>query len=84
MKSREIDFARRHLKVPVDEVHQAVRQVRREVGAEVRGTILAQAPGHVNARIFFVRQLDIREGLVVAQQDIKTRLVLLNQVVFKG
>ena len=42
-----------------------------------------QAAGDVDARIFLVRQLDVRIGLVVAQQDVEARLVLLDEVVFE-
>ncbi len=83
MKARQIDLAGRHQKMAVDEVHQAVRQVGRKVGTEVRGAVLAQAPRDVDARILFVGQLDVGIGLVVAQQDVEARLVLLDQVVFE-
>ena len=84
MEAREIDLAGGHLEVAVDEVDQAVRQVGRKVRAEIRGAVLAQAPGDVHARIFFAGELDVGKGLVVAQQDIEARLVLLDQIVFKG
>ena len=68
----------------VDEVDQAVREVGREERAEVGGAVLAQAAGDVDARVFFVGELDVGVGLVVAQQDVEARLVLLDQVVFEG
>ena len=83
MEAGEVHLARRHQEVSMDEVHQAMRQVGGKVGAEVGGAILAQAPRHVNARVFFVRELDVGVGFVVAQQDIKARLVLLDEVVFE-
>ncbi len=83
MVAREIHLARRHQKMAVDEVHQAMRQVGREVRAVVSGAILAQAARHVDARVFFAGQLDVGVGLVVAQQDIEARLVLLDEVVFE-
>ena len=83
MVPRQIHLARRHQKMAVDEVHQAVRQVGREVRAVVRGAILAQAPRYVNARIFFFGELDVRIRLIVAQQNVEARLVLFDEVVFK-
>jgi hypothetical protein len=67
----------------VDEVHQAVRQVGGKVGAEIGGAVLAQAARHVDARVALARQLDVRVGLVVAQQHVEARLVLLDEVVLE-
>ena len=67
----------------VDEVHQAVRQVAGEVRAEVSRAVLAQPPRDVDARILLAGQLDVGIGLVVAQQDVEARLVLLDQVVLE-
>src|ERR1019366_6722142 len=84
VKTGEVYLAGGDPEVAVDEVHQAVRQVGGEVGAEVGGAVLAQSPGHVDARVLFVGQLDVGESLVVAQQDVEARLVLLDEVVFEG
>ncbi len=67
--SREVYFAGRNLKVPVDEVHQPMRQISREVRAVIRGAVLDQAARHVHSRIFFVGQLDVRESLVGLRSD---------------
>ena len=83
MKAREIHLARRHQKVAVDEVHQAVRQIGRKVRAEVSRAVLAQAARHVDARILLAGELDVGIGLVVAQQDVEARLVLLDEVVLE-
>jgi hypothetical protein len=83
MEAREVDLAGRHQKMAVDEVHQAVRQVGGKVRAEIGGAVLAQAARDVHARIFFAGQLDVGVGLVVAQQDVEARLVLLDEVVFE-
>ncbi len=63
----QVHFARRHQEMAVDEVHQPVRQVGGEEGAEIGGAVLAQAAGHVHSRVALARQLDVRVGLVVAQ-----------------
>ena len=46
----EIDRARRHFEVAVDEMHQAVRQIAGEIRAVIGGAVLFQSPGDVNAR----------------------------------
>ena len=81
--AREVHLARRHAEMPVREVHQPVGQVARKEGAEVRGAVLAQAPRHVHARVFLAGELDVRIRLVVAQQDVEARFVLLDEVVLE-
>ena len=71
------------MKVAMDEVHQPVRQVAREIRTEVSRPVLAQAPRHVHARVFLGSELDVGVGLVVAQQDVVARLPLLDQVVLE-
>src|ERR1039458_1400243 len=53
------------------------------IGAEVGGAVFAQTARDVDPRIFFGRQFDVRISLVVAQQDVEARLVLLDEVVFE-
>jgi len=67
----------------VNKVNQPVRQISGKIRAEITAAVLHNAPGHVNARIFFVCQPDVWECLVIAQQDVKARLVLLDEIVFK-
>ena len=81
--ARQVHLARRHQKMAVDEMHQPVRQVGREVGTEIGGAVLAQAPRHVHTRVALAGQLDVGVGFVVAQQHVEARLVLLDQVVFE-
>jgi hypothetical protein len=83
VEARQVHLARRHLEMTMDEVHEPVRQVRRKVRAEVRRAILPEPAGDVHARVFLIGQLDIGIRLVVAEQDVETRLVLLDQVVFE-
>ena len=54
-----------------------------KVRAEVGGAVLAQAPRDVDARVLLAGQLDVGVGLVVAQQDVEARLVLLDEVVLE-
>ena len=68
----------------VDQMHHAVRQAGRKVRPEINRAILLQPPRHVHARIFFERRVaNVRICLVVAQQHVEFRLVLLDQIVFK-
>ena len=83
MAPLQIHLAGGHQEVAVDEMHQPVRQVGREVRAEIRGAVLAQPPRHVHPRILLVGELDVGVGLVVAQQDVEARLVLLDEVVLE-
>ena len=79
----EIHLAGRDLENAVNEVHQPVRQIAREIGAVVGAAVLSEPPRDVNTRELLACQLDVGVGLVVAQQDVEARLVLLDQVVFK-
>ena len=83
MEPRQIHLAGRHQKVPVNEVHQAIRQVGRKVRAEIGGAVFDEPARHIDAGEAFVGELDVRIGLVVAQQNVEARLVLLDEVVFK-
>ena len=84
MLSLQIDRAGRHQKVFVDQVHQPVRQAGREVRAEIDRAVLVQPPRHVHARILLERRVaNVGIGLVVAQQNVEFRLVLLDQFVFE-
>jgi tetratricopeptide (TPR) repeat protein len=67
----------------MDEVRQAVRQVAWKVWAIVCGPVLHDAARHVNARPALVREPDVRIRLVIAQQNIEARFVLLDEIVFK-
>ena len=66
VKARQVNLARGHLKMTMDEVHQSVRQVGGKIGAEVRRAVFFQAAGDVHPRIFLVSELDVWIRLVVA------------------
>jgi len=68
----------------MDEIDQPVRKISWKVGTVVRPAIFAQSAGHKDFRIAIVhRQLDVRIGLVVPQQNVEARLLLFDQVVLK-
>ena len=54
-----------------------------KVRPEVSRAIFDQPSGYIDAREALVREFDVRIGLVVAQQDVEPRLVLLDQVVLE-
>src|SRR5579863_5510867 len=84
MIAREIHVARGYPEAAMDEVHDAIGEIRREVRAIVMRAVLLQAPRHVDARIpLGKRQLDVRVTLVVTQQDVVARLELLDEVVLE-
>ena len=70
--------------MPVDEVHQTVGEIAGKIGAEVGRAVLLEPPRDIHARIRLLGQLDVGIGLVIAQQDVVLRLVLLDQVVLKS
>ena len=84
MAAREVHRARGHQKMLVNQMDQAVREARGEVGPEIDRAVFFETPRHVHARIFLERRVaNVGIGLVVAQQDIEFRLVLLDQIVFE-
>ena len=84
VRARQVHRAGRNAKRFVDEVDDAVREAVREKRPEVNRAVFDQAPRHVHARIFLERRIaNVRVGLVVAQQHIEFRLVLLDQAVFE-
>ena len=60
-----------------------MREVPRKVRTEISGAVLEQAPCHVDPRIFLVGEFDVRVGFIVAQKNIETGLVALDQFVFE-
>src|SRR5208282_2298263 len=82
MGAGQIHFARRDHEMAMNQVDDAIGEIGREVWAVVGAAILAQAAGHVHAREALGQgQLHVRVSLVVAQQDVEARLLLLDKVV---
>ena len=84
MGTSQVDAARRQLEMPVDETDQPVSEIARKVWSEIGRAVLLEAPRDVHSRILLLGQLDVGIGLVVAQQDVVLRLVLLDQVVLES
>ena len=84
MEAVQIHLAGWHQKVAVNQVDDAIGEIGREVRAVVGAAVLAQAAGDVDARIALAeRELHVGISLVVAQQDVEARLLLLDEVVFE-
>ena len=80
----EVDLAAWDQEAAMDDVDEPVRQVAGKVRTEVGGAILAQAAGDEDLGVAVGEgELDVRVGLVVAQQDVEARLALLDEVVFE-
>ncbi len=85
MVSGEIDLAGRHEKAAMDQVNDPVGQVAGKIWAVIIAAIFPQAARDVDPRIALTqRQLDVRISLIVTKQDVEARLLLLDQVIFKG
>ena len=84
MKAGQVHLAGRNQKMAVDQVDDPVGEVGREVRAVVGAAVFAQAAGYVDARVAFAqRQLHVGISLVIAQQDVESRLALLDEIVFE-
>jgi hypothetical protein len=85
MVARQIHFAGWDHEVAMNEVDDAIGEIGREVGAVVCAAILPQAPRYVHAREPLGEgEFHIGVCLVVAQQDIEARFLLLDEVVLEG
>ena len=84
MIAREVNLAGRNHEMPMDQVHDAIRQVRRKVRTVVSAAIFPQAPRDVDpGKALAQSQLHVGISLVVAQQNVEARFLLLDQVVLK-
>ena len=84
MKSGEIHFAGRNQKIAVDQIDDAIREIGREIGTVIRAAVFAQAARDVNPRPALAqREFHVGIGLVVAQQDVESRLALLDKIVLQ-
>jgi len=68
----------------MNQIDNAIGEIGREVRTEVNASVLAQAAGHINSRETLSEgQLDVGVSLVVAQQDVEARLLLLDEVILE-
>src|SRR5258707_456019 len=85
MRTVQIDVTGRNQKISMDQVNDSVSQVGREVRAIINAAILLQAPRDVHPWVALPQsQLQVGVSFVVPQQDVESRLFLLDEVIFKG
>jgi hypothetical protein len=85
MRSTEIDIATGDEEISMDQIDDAIGEVRREKGAVVFGAVLFEAAGNVDAGPAFAEsELDVGIGFVVTQKDVEAGLLLLDEVVLEG
>ena len=78
----DLDAADPHLEKLLHQLDRLARQPAGQERSEVVAAVLAHPPGECDARIVVPqRQLEIGIGLVVPQQDVVARLLLLDPVV---
>src|SRR5262249_15672306 len=71
--------------VAVDQVHDAIGQIGREVRAIVRAAVFAKTAGYVHpGKALAQGEFYIGGGLIIAQQNVEARLLLLDEVVFQS
>ena len=79
MRAGEIEIAGRDEEVAVDEVDDAIGEVRWEKGAVVFGLVFLEAAGDVDAGPAFAEgEFDVGISLVVAQENVEAWLLLLD------
>ena len=85
MVAREVDLATGQQKAAVNEFDHAVGEVAGKVGAVVGGAVFAQSARDEDlGEAVGEGELDVRVGLIVAQQDVEARLALLDEVVLES
>src|SRR5499433_1174046 len=85
MCSVQVHLARRDQKVPVNQIDDSIREIGREVWSVISATILLQSPGYIYPWVLLTEcQLHVGVGFVVSEQNVESRLLLLDQVVLKG
>src|SRR5690242_17896488 len=84
MRTREVHGTGRNAEMFVNEMDDAVGEAVGEEGAEIDGTVFAQASRDVDAGKFLEGgEADVRISLVVAEQDIELGLILLDEIIFE-
>src|SRR5665213_3820131 len=84
MIARQVNLAAGNKKTAMDELDHAVSEIAWKIRAVVSGAVLAQ-PARDKHFWKAIRECELHVwvSFVVAQQDVETRLALLDQVVFK-
>jgi hypothetical protein len=61
----QVDLARRHFEMPVNEMNEPVGEVPRKKGTVIKRAIFEDPARDIDARILLVGDLDVRECFVV-------------------
>src|SRR5882762_370389 len=85
MGAREVDGTGWNEEAFVNEMEDAAREAGGEIRAEVERAVFFDAPSKVDARVFFARgEFDVGISFVVPKHNVELRVVLLDEIVFKG
>ena len=85
MEAREVHLATGQQKTAMNQLRHAVSEIAGEVRSVVGPAILAQAPGYEDFwKALVERELHIGVRFVIAEQDVESRLALLDEVIFEG
>src|ERR1700688_1271721 len=70
--------------MPMNQVHDAISEACWEIRTVVRTSVLLKPPRNEHARVTLAQgQLHIGISLIVAQQNVKARLLLLDEMILK-
>jgi hypothetical protein len=85
VRAVEIHLARGDQKVSMDKIYDAISEIGGEIRTVVGAAIPFETTSYVNPRIGFrERQLHVRICLVIPEQNIEARLLLLDEVVLES
>lgn len=68
----------------VEQLFRLLGRIRVRVRTEIFRFIFKHPPGHLEPGMRFIRNFDIREGFVVLQKHVITRMMLLNEVALQN
>src|SRR5207302_2001532 len=84
MIAREIDLTAWDEEAPMDEFDDSIGEVAGEVGSVVGGAIFTEAARDEDlGEAIGQRELDVGVRFVITEKDVKTRLALLDEIVFE-
>ncbi len=70
--------------MPVNQIYDAIGKAGRKIRTVVRAAVFSKTPRNINARETLAQsQLHVGISLVIAQQNVKSRLLLLDEVILE-
>src|SRR5258708_34933032 len=80
----QVNGATGHQEPLMNEMQDASGQAGREIWSKIERAIFLDAASEIHSRIFLRRgELDVRIGLIIAQENIEFRLIALDKIVFE-